>query len=287
MATKRRLSKSGRARRRIEAIHEVTGHLAPLDVQPNVQPKRVRSRAPRRFSVRRQSWRPGHYQKERLGPGGGWRDIGTYAVKMLQRQDDKAGLAGAAFWNRVLNETVRTGRIPSYVSERNPFYGLMESLPPHGSRKQMIQSFVLRPEAPEQAALALSASFGLICGRLWRCRKCGKPFVRSLERLSQQTCDNHTKVVTTAAGLPRSVNILYRRLQKRLNVWVSRQRERLRKTLPAQEVATRVAKVERRRRRRLHRALSDARRVEAGRLTLDEWRTRHDRKGKPGRPRIH
>ncbi len=211
----------------------------------------------------------------------------THAVKMLKRGDDQAGLAGAAFWNRVLKDTVRMGRVPTYVSKRNPFFELVEWLPPYGSRRSMEQSFFLRPEGPEQAALALSASFGLVSGRLSRCGECGKPFVRSLRRMSAETCDEciHAKVLTTASGLSRSVSARYRRLRTRLNVWVSRQRKRLHRTLPPQKAAMRIAQVERKRDRRLRRALVDAKRVEAGKLTLDEWRTKHDQKGKPGRPR--
>ncbi len=133
-------------------------------------------------------------------------------------------------------------------------------------RREFLQDFVL-PSHPiwRYHALTLSAFFGIRSGRLWLCRKCQRPFVRHEQRPRQIRCDDCLKVRITAAGLPGSIKPIYQAARKRRTLRVHRG------TLPSEQ-----------RDREQAAALRDARLYQQGKLTLAEWRERHDRKDRPG-----
>jgi hypothetical protein len=142
----------------------------------------------------------------------------------------------------------------------------------------MLIPFFLRPEAPVETALALSFYFGLASGRLWTCRACDRPFIRPLDGASHQRCDEcrQAKISKTGVGLPQSVAVFYERLRKVLNLRAIRERQRAR-TLgdSARELGKRLRMIDAVRAQRVQHALSDARLVQTGRMTLGEWLSRH------------
>jgi ketopantoate reductase len=132
-------------------------------------------------------------------------------------------------------------------------------LPPEVSGVEIIQRFRLEINRSLHATW-LSLVYGLASGRLWRCKGCRQPFIRTLGRLRALFCATcgHARTVTTAAGLPYELALRYRRRRVQLAVWRNRGHMSPSTCQDLQQAA-----------------LREVRQVEAGTCSLQAWDARH------------
>jgi DNA-directed RNA polymerase subunit RPC12/RpoP len=249
---------------------------------------RSASRRTKVYAIRRVAWRPGHFQDEQVGANGPWRPVGSLAAEELGSMDVDQALrqlkGGAespvAVWLTVLDTLTRAQRVPRSVLNNAikrvlfGFNGLQGPrsptqwwLPTAFVSREFVQVFVPPPDPIGRLhRLTLSALFGIASRRLWLCSSCLQPFVRHERRPRQMRCDECRKRRVTAANLPQSVLAAYTAVRKRLALRVHRG------TLTLEQ-----------REQKQQTALHDARLVSQGKLTLAEWKYRHDQKERVGR----
>lgn len=187
----------------------------------------------RRFVVRRQARWPGHVQEERWGRP--WRPVGTLARDVLlrypatqsgktprvdphQSPKDAAPLLHA-FFDRVTSRASS----PHVEWSRWTVPWAIPSALPQGDGREMVLEFHLDLNT-RLHAVWLSLAFGLVSRRLWKCWKCRQPFIRGLQQLQLQTCDQceHDRTVKTAAGLRRSLRKPWQQHRRDLSVLQAR-----------------------------------------------------------------
>jgi hypothetical protein len=202
-----------------------------------------------------------------------WQPVGTLAERALRRIGPKS-LPWGALWHATLWLSTEYGRPAAEIwgrRESRPWSVVWE--PPSEGRYDT-QTFFLPAERALPHAVWLSLIYGLDSGHLWKCRRCGRAFLR--EGRSDKTCSRCLR----GRRLPPRLWKILRALSVRLSLWTSARgyiaqdgsRRRLSKDLAA---------------KRRRDAESDMHLVAIRKMTLTRWRHLHDeRHGKGGRPAI-
>jgi hypothetical protein len=185
----------------------------------------------------------------------------------------------AMVWHVVLDRAVEG---VSVQWGRVTFPMAVEWLPSYGTGKKLVQPFFLPLEDPQIGALALSASYGLRAGHLWRCLECHQPFLRGANDLRSKRCApcrrRRARARAATEGLSGTIAAEMQVLTKRL-------KQRVRRTLVAPKIRRTAPLSPEECDRKLRRAKHYALLVQAGKKTLSDWTAKHDEKKNPGRPK--